>query len=251
VARRGGTAAVLLALLAGAPAAAETVRVFAASSLTDAFREAAADFEAAHPGVRVELQLGGSQVLRVQVEQGAPADVFASADREHARALWTAGLVGEPRVFARNRLVVAVPRGPGKVRSLGDLARPGVRLVLAAPSVPAGRYATEALRRLDAWGGLGEGFAAGVRRNVVSEETNVRAVLAKVRLGEADAGFVYATDVRGAGEGTEALALPVDVAVEYEIAVVRASREPGAAAAFVARVLGERGQAILRRHGFR
>lgn len=150
MARRGGTLAVFLALLAGAPAAAETVRVFAASSLTDAFREVAADFEEVQPGARAELQLAGSQVLRVQIEQGAPADVFASADREHARALWTAGLVGEPRVFARTRLVVAVPRGPGKVRSLGDLARPGVRLVLAAPSVPAGRYATEALRRLDA-----------------------------------------------------------------------------------------------------
>jgi molybdate transport system substrate-binding protein len=238
------------ACLAVAPASAETVRVLAASSLTEAFGEIAADFEAAHPGTKVELGFAGSQVLRTQVEQGAPADVFASADLEQAEALVRAGLLGPTRVFARNALVVVVPASAAKVASLAGLGRPGIRVVLAGPAVPAGRYAAEALRRLDQSGSLGDGFATRVRANVVSEETNVRAVLSKVVLGEADAGLVYVTDAAGAGDKVRVLELPVSVVAEYPIGILRGARAL-AAAAFVDLVLGERGQAILRRHGFR
>jgi molybdate transport system substrate-binding protein len=136
-----GVAALALAGLASGPASAETVRVFAASSLTEAFGEIAAVFEAGHPGTRVELSFAGSQVLRTQIEQGAPADVFASADREHTDALVRKGLLGPTRVFARNAVVVVTPAGAARVSSLADLARPGTRVVLAGPSVPAGRYA--------------------------------------------------------------------------------------------------------------
>ncbi len=242
-------AAVALAGLASGPASAETVRVFAASSLTEAFGEIAAVFEAGHPGTRLELSFAGSQVLRTQIEQGAPADVFASADREHADALVRKGLLGPTRVFARNALVVVAPAEAAKVSSLADLALPGTRVVLAGPAVPAGRYAAEALRRLDAQSGLGAGFGARVRANVVSEETNVRATLSKVLLGEADAGFVYATDAASAAARVRVLELPVDVVAEYPIGVLRRAALPSAA--FVDLVLGERGQAILRRHGFR
>ena len=242
-------AAAALAGLASGPAPAGTVRVFAASSLTEAFGEMAAAFEAEHPGTKVELTFAGSQVLRTQIEQGAPADVFASADREHADALVRAGILGPPRVFARNALVVVVPSEGARVASLADLARPGTRIVLAGPRVPAGRYATEALRGLDAPAGLGTGFGVRVRANVVSEETNVRAVLSKVVLGEADAGFAYATDAASAASKVRVLELPVDVVAEYPIGVLRRAALPSAA--FVDLVLGERGQAILRRHGFR
>ena len=242
-------AAVVLAGPAAATSSADTVRILAASSLTEAFREIAAGFEAENPGTKVEVSFAGSQVLRTQIEQGAPADVFASADREHAEALVRAGLLGPTRVFARNALVVIVPAEAAEVTSLADLARPGIRLVLAGPAVPAGRYAAEALRRLDAAGTFGAGFSARVRSNVVSEETNVRAVLSKVVLGEADAGLVYATDA-AAGGRVRVIDLPVGVVAEYPIGVVAGTRVPVAAAAFVDRVLGERGQAILRRHGF-
>jgi molybdate transport system substrate-binding protein len=235
---------------APSPAAPGTVRVLAAASLTEAFGEIAAAFEADRPGTRVELSFAGSQMLRTQIEQGASADVFASADHEHADALVRAGLLGPVRVFARNRLVVVTPAEGARVLSLADLARPGTRVVLAGPSVPAGRYAVAALRRLDAEGGLGAGFGARVRANVVSEETSVRATLSKVALGEADAGFVYATDASSAPGKIRVLDLPVDVVAEYPIGVLAGARSP-AAAAFVDLVLGERGQAILRRHGFR
>ena len=238
------------AALAPSPAAPGTVRVLAAASLTEAFGEIAAAFEASRPGTRVELSFAGSQMLRTQIEQGAPADVFASADHEHADALVRAGLLGPVRVFARNRLVVVTPAEGARVLSLADLARPGTRVVLAGPSVPAGRYAAAALRRLDAEGGLGAGFGARVRANVVSEETSVRATLSKVALGEADAGFVYATDASSASGKIRVLDLPFDVVAEYPIGVLAGARSP-AAAAFVDLVLGERGQAILRRHGFR
>lgn len=236
--------------LAPPPAAPGAVRVLAAASLTEAFAEIAAAFETDRPGTKVELSFAGSQVLRTQIEQGAPADVFVSADREHADALVRAGLLGPVRVFARNRLVVVTPAEGARVRSLADLARPGTRVVLAGPSVPAGRYAASALQRLDAFGGLGPGFGARVLSNVVSEETNVRAALSKVALGEADAGFVYATDAASASGRVRVLDLPVDVVAEYPIGILAGSRST-AAAAFVDLVLGERGQAILRRHGFR
>jgi len=237
--------------LAARPASAETVRVFAASSLTEAFREIAAAHEAARPGMKVELSFAGTQVLRTQIEQGAPADVFASADLAHSEALARAGLLATPRTFARNALAVVVPAGPARVASLADLARPGVRVVVAGPAVPAGRYTVEALRRLAAPGSLGPGFDARVRANVVSEETNVRAVLSKVVLGEADAGFVYQTDAASAGARVRVLEVPSSVVAEYSIGVVSGAADAAAAEAFVGLVLGERGQAILRRHGFR
>jgi molybdate transport system substrate-binding protein len=241
----------LLSALAAAPSSARTIRVLAASSLTDALGEIALAFEADHPGTTVEASFAGSQVLRTQIEQGARADVFASADLEHASALARAGLLGAPRVLARNRLVVVVPAEAARVASLAGLARPGTRIVVAGPAVPAGRYAAEALRRLDGEGGLGTGFGARVRANVVSEETNVRAVLSKVALGEADAGFVYRSDAAAAGPKVRVLDLPVDVVAEYTIGVLRRAEDPRAAEAFVEMVLGQRGQAILRRHGFR
>ena len=244
-------AALLCALALGPPARAETLRVFAAASLTEAFGELAAEFERAHPGVRVEVSFAGSQVLRTQIEQGAPADVFAAADPVHTEALVQAGLLGPTRVFATNRLVVAVPAEGSRVGRLEDLALPGVHVVLAGPAVPAGRYAAQALSLLAATGRYGPGFEARVLANLASQETSVRAALARVALGEADAAFVYATDA-AATRAVRALEIPesCNVTAEYPIGVV--ARSPAAARAreFVELVRGEAGQAVLRRPGF-
>jgi molybdate transport system substrate-binding protein len=244
--------AVLALLLAGGTGSSETVRVFAAASLVEAFTDVASAFERAHPGRVVELSFGGSQWLRTQIEQGAPADVFAGADVAHAEALRRSGRLGSYRIFARNDLVVAVPASGGTVRNLEDLAKPGVRLVVAGPTVPAGRYTSEVLGKLSAEGSFGADFASRVRANVLSHETSVRAVLSKVVLGEADAGFVYATDASSSSK-VRAIEIPAGAkaTADYPIGVVIGAAAPGAARAFVDFVLGEDGQARLRRHGFR
>ncbi len=241
----------VLACTAGAAEAA-TVRVSAASSLSEAFRDIAHAFETAHPGDTVELNFAGSQILRAQIEQGAPVDVFASADLVHAEALKAAGLIARFETFARNRVVVVVPAQGAKVARLQDLARLGVRVVVAGAAVPVGRYTAQVLAKLAAARVYGDDFQARVEANVASQETNVRAVLSKVALGEADAGFVYATDAAAADGTVREIHVPdaQNVVAEYPIGVVAKSASPEAARAFVAMVRGEQGQAILRRYGF-
>jgi molybdate transport system substrate-binding protein len=247
------TAAIALAWWLGSPPPAppEALQVFAAASLSDALREVAALYEAAHPGLKVELAFAGSQALRTQIEHGAEADVFASADRQPAEALQASGLLGATEVFARNRLVVVASRG-GRARlaRLEDLSAAGVKLVVAGPAVPAGRYTRQLLEKLAA-GPLGPEFVRRVEANVVSQETHVRAVLAKLTLGEADAGFVYASDAAIA-EGLRVLELPeaAQVVAEYPVGVLSRSSRTLQARAFVALLLGPAGQAVLRRHGF-
>ncbi len=256
----GMLAALLLvaALPAGRAAAAprpETLQVFAAASLTEAFEELGRLLQAKHPGLGIRLNLAGSQQLATQVEQGAPADVFASADERWMRRLADAGLLATaPRTFAENRLVVVVPfANPARIDRLQDLARPGVKLVLGAEAVPVGRYGRQVLTNLASDPAFGAAFATHALANVVSEEENVKSVLAKVRLGEADAGVVYASDV------TPAMALAVrtlevpaaaNVAARYPVAIVRGAKAPKAARAFVALLFSAEGRAVLARHGF-
>ncbi|MBW3622727.1 MAG: molybdate ABC transporter substrate-binding protein [Armatimonadetes bacterium] len=239
-------------LLLPACAQSATVRIFAAASLSDAFREIGRNVERARPGNRVEFSFAGSPLLRTQIERGAPADVFASADFEQMRPLQRRGLVHPPRVFARNRLVVVTPATRNKVRSLRDLARPGMKIVVAGPTVPAGRYTAQILRKMSGGGSFSIEFQRRVEANVVSRETNVRAVLSKVALGEADAGFVYATDAATAKGRVRALPIPasMNVTAAYPVAVLRASRVQPQASAFVKELLSPRGQAVLRKHGF-
>lgn len=219
--------------------------VFAASSLTEAFEEITRGFEAAHPAVDVQLAFAGSQVLRLQIEQGAAAGVFASANPEHMTALRAAGRVGEPQVFAGNALVVIVPREGSPIERFEQLAQ-AKRLVIGAPAVPVGRYTRELFDRLAA---RDAPLAAALRANVVSEEANVRLVRAKVELGEADAAIVYHTDA-AASERVRIVAVPAGLAppAEYVIATVGAADAD--AAAFVAWVRGEPGRAALGAHGF-
>ena len=228
----------------------QTITVFAAASLTDAFAELADAFEAANPGVAVRLSFAGSATLRTQVLEGAPADVFASASPDEVEALDAAGLVIEERELARNTLVVAVADSATGVSSLGDLAAPGLRLVLAAEDVPAGRYARQSLALASAHGAFGAEFAERVLANVRSNEANVRAALAKVELGEADAAIVYANDLAAATAGkvrTVALPEQFQVVAEYRIALL--SDNP-TARAFLEFATSSEGAATLARYGF-
>lgn len=173
--------------------------VFAASSLTEAFREAAGGFEERRAGVEVVLAFAGSQALRLQIEHGADFDVFASANLGHVRALAEAGLATDPQVFATSELAVVVPPdNPARIKSFGDLVR-AERLVLGAEAVPVGAYAREALARADADGGWGAGFGAAALERVVSHESSARLARTRVELGEADAAIVYRADAVAAG----------------------------------------------------
>jgi|DewCreStandDraft_5_1066085.scaffolds.fasta_scaffold00469_13 molybdate transport system substrate-binding protein len=243
---------------AGSAAAARLqgqVTVFAAASLTDVFTEIGTALERANPGTKIVFNFAGSPALRTQLEQGARADVFASADEPTMDAVDRQGLLaGPPRLFALNRLVVIVPaQNPGAIERLQDLARPGLKLVLARSDVPVGAYARQALARMSQDPAFGTTFAERVLANVVSEEPNVRQVVTKVQLGEADAGIVYATDASaGVREAVRSIPLPdqFNVIARYPIAVVKnAPNEPGARA-FVDYVLSPAGQAILAKHGF-
>ena len=245
----------LASMLSGAPlatAAAGTVRVFAAASLTEAFQDIARLFTEQNPGEDVEFNFAGSQTLRVQIEAGAAADVFAAADSVQMDALRSKGLTEPDTTFARNRLVVVTPRHDPKVRGLLDVARPGARVVIADANVPVGRYTTQVLGKMNRAGLFGDDFQQRVMANVVSQETNVRAVLAKVSWDEADAGFVYATDARTATEKVVVLDIPdsMNVIAEYPIAVLVKSEAKAQAARFVALVVGSQGRAILAQHGF-
>jgi len=229
--------------------------VFAAASLTDAFVLLGKALEQRNPGPRVTYGFAGSQQLATQIEQGARVDVFASADQRWMDYVRQRGLVaGAATEFVRNMLVVIVARSsPAKIARLQDLATPGIKVVLAADAVPVGRYSREALDNLSRASGFAQDYAQRVLRNVVSHEENVRGVVAKVHLGEADAGIVYRSDVTPATAG-RVLVLDIpdrsNVVASYPIAVLRAAPNPVAASAFVGLVLSPLGQRVLRDHNF-
>jgi molybdate transport system substrate-binding protein len=224
------------------PAPTGQVMVFAAASLTAAFRDLAPAFEQKHPGTRVETSFAGSSTLVQQIEQGAPADVFASANEAHMKRLADQKLLaGSATRFARNLLEIAVEAGnPHGIRGLPDLAKPGLVVVLAGPTVPAGQYAIEAFEK------------AGVTPPEGSRELDVKAVLSRVALGEADAGVVYVTDVKAAATGVEGVTIPEEhnVVAHYPIAALHDAPNAAAARAFAAFVLSTEAQAVLERYGF-
>ena len=231
-----------------------TLTVFAAASLQDAFSALGDSLEHAHPGLKVVFNFSGSQTLALQIQQGAPADVFASADDRWMTAIKDSGHVrGEPRIFAHNGLIVIVPASnPGHVTELADLARPRLKLVLAADAVPAGKYARIALANLSKLPGYGATFAEHVLANVVSNEENVKSVLTKVRLGEADAGIVYGSDVAQGAADILTLGIPPDanVVADYPIAVLTHGPDHTDAVTFVALVLSPVGQRVIALRGF-
>ena len=219
-----------------------TINVFAAASLTAAFKDEGAAFQAKHPKATVQLNFGGSATLVTQINQGAPADVFASADMTNMQKVVTAGnTISQAANFATNKLQIVIGAGnPKGIKGLSDLAASGTVVVLCAPAVPCGNYAGQALAK------------AGVKVTPKSQEQDVNAVVSKVSLGEADAGIVYATDVKAAGAKVQGVAIPVDqnVIATYPIAAVRGGSNPRGGQAFVDFVLSTAGQGILATYGF-
>lgn len=231
-----------------------TLTVFAAASLSDAFTQMGKQFDAANPGVTTEFNFAGSNQLATQINEGAPADVFASANIAQMDAVVESGMAAAdaPVLFVSNRLVVVIPAdNPGEIQSLQDLAEPGKLIVLAAEEVPVGRYSLEFLDKASADPAFGDSFRDGVLANVASYEENVRSVLNKVALGEADAGIVYTSDLFGV-TGVESLEIPdaLNVLAEYPIASLVGSGNPDVAAAFVEYVLSTPGQAVMMYYGF-
>lgn len=226
----------------GTAKAAGNITVFAAASLKATFTKLAADFEANNPGTKITLNVAGSSDLVTQISQGAPADVFASADTKNMAKLSDAKLVdGTPSNFATNVLQIAVPpSNPASISSFADLAKPGVKVVVCAPQVPCGA-ATDAVEK-----------ATGATLTPVSEESSVTDVLGKVTSGEADAGLVYVTDVKTAGDKVKGIPFAEsDKAVNtYPIATIGTSKNKDLAQAFIAAVTGDQGQKILNDAGF-
>jgi len=186
----------------------------------------------------------GSDQLAIQIQQGAPADVFAAASPKQPELLFRNGIVRKPVVFATNKLIVLVPRGnPAHIRTAYDLRREGVKIVIGDRTVPIGTYTRQILDAL--------GITAEVIKNVVSEESDVKGIVTKVALGEADAGFVYRTDAKPVASRTLSVALPVwaQPSIRYEIAVVKSSARPQAAKAFVKKLLSKRGRLLLKQAG--
>ena len=239
---------------AASAAAGLKLTVFAASSLTDAFNEIGQAFGAEHSGVTVEFNFAGSQQLRTQLEQGATADVFASANTTELNNAIKSGLIvsGTQQTFVRNRLAVIVPKdNPGSIKDLKDLAKPGLKIVLAAASVPVGGYALTVLNKMNV--DFGATFSQTVIANVVSYEDNVKQVVAKVQLGEADAGIMYTSDVTPAvADKLIQIDVPdkYNVLATYPIAALKSAPQSELAKAFVDYVLSDKGQAVLQKWGF-
>jgi molybdate transport system substrate-binding protein len=213
----------------------EPLDVYAAASLAEVFPEIAPD---------ARYSFAGSDELATQIREGAPADVYASASSRYPQELFEEGLVEKPVTFASNRLVLIVPRAnPGAIESVEDVLQPGTRLVVAAEGVPVGDYTRTVLETL--------GLSAALD-NVVSNEDDVKGVAGKVALGEADAGFVYATDVTPVADRVLAIELPDDAQppIEYQVAVVAGSDDEDAAEEFVEKLLGDEGREALERAGF-
>ena len=232
-------AVLLSALLAGQATAnmrAAQLTVYAAASLTDAFPKL-------DPAEKYSF--GGSNTLAAQITQGAPADVFASANMTLPNQLFAKGRCSKPVVFTRNTLVIIVPKAnPANVHSIYDLTKPGIKLDVAGAGVPVGSYTLQILKNMN--------LTAAVTKNVVSQETDVREVLAKVALGEADAGFVYSTDAKTVPGKVTVVKVPAwaQPKVQYGICVVSASANKSAAQAFVTKVLSKAGQKVLLSYGF-
>ncbi|MFJ8578362.1 molybdate ABC transporter substrate-binding protein [Micromonospora sp. NPDC093277] len=219
-----------------------TVNVFAAASLTETFTKLGNDFEAAHPGATVKFNFAGSSALATQINQGAPADVFASAAPKNMETVTDAGNAdGTPTTFVKNQLVIAVPKGnPKGVTGLADLTKPGVKVALCAEQVPCGAAAKKALD------------TGGVKLTPVTLEQDVKAALSKVKLGEVDAALVYRTDAKAAAGDVDGIEFPESAGAvnDYPIVVLKGAKNADGAKAFVAYVLSEEGKAVLTEAGF-
>ncbi len=240
---------------AATPKVTGALTIFAASSLTDAFNEMKGKIEAANPGTSLTFNFAASSALRTQLEQGAKADVFASADTVQMGNAQKSNLInGDPSLFVRNTPVIIVPaNNPKGIASVADLAKPGVKLVLATKDVPIGNYARQVFDKVSADPAYGSDFGTKALANLVSEEANVRQVVSKVQLGEGDAGIVYSSDVTPAVRDQVkiiTIPMPLNAIAEYPAAALKGSSNDAGARAFIAYLLSPEGQSILQKWGF-
>jgi molybdate transport system substrate-binding protein len=234
--RLAALALVAAAALPVAGAASTRITVYAAASLTEVFPRIAPN---------PHYNFAGSDTLATQIEQGAPADVFASASPKQAELLHHDGFLRRPTVFATNKLIVLVPRSnPANVKSIYDLRRKGIKVVIGTPTVPIGSYARQILDAL--------GITSAVMKNVVDQESDVKDIVAKIALGEADAGFVYITDARAAGKKVHVITVPgwAQPPIRYEIGIVRSTKHLAAVQAFIREIKSPCGRKLLARAGF-
>ncbi len=231
-----------------------TLNVFAAASLKESFTAIASKYQQAHPNIGIKLNFNGSQILEQQIANGAPADIFASADQTTMQKASDAGLVSSSQVFVKNKLTVIVPASnPGKINSLKDLANKGVKIDVGVTTLPAGKYALQVLDKMGKSAPYGSAYESAVKANFVSQETDVKSIVNKVQLGEVDAGFVYLTDVTSAVSAkVKMITIPDDfnVIAQYPIAVTKNSSHASDAQAFVQYILSSDGQGVLEQYHF-
>ncbi|GCE26295.1 molybdenum ABC transporter substrate-binding protein [Dictyobacter alpinus] len=231
-----------------------SLKIFAASSLTESFNSLKTSYHNAHPNVDITYNFNGSQALVQQLTNGANADIFASADQTNMQKAAKADVVGESKVFAKNKLVIILPKSnPGHITSLKDLSKSGIKLVVGAPAVPIGKYGLQVLDKMGTSPEYGTNYERSVKANIVSQEQNVKAVVQKVQLGEADAGIVYQTDVTAAVENKlTTLTIPdqFNVIASYPIAITKNSAQATEAQNFLTYLLSPEGQATLAKYHF-
>jgi molybdate transport system substrate-binding protein len=228
-----------------------TINVFAAASLTSSFESIGKDFMAENPGLTVRFNFAGSSTLVSQIQQGAPVDVFASADTENMNKV--ASDMNAPKTFATNSLIVILPaNNPGKIKTLKDLANPGVKIAVADASVPVGNYTLEVLNKMGASSEYGPSYVTAVKKNFVTHETSVGGIVSKVELGEVDAGYVYVTDALESVPKVSSIEIPAqyNITADYPIATAKKATNSAAAEAFVTYVLSDAGQQTLASFGF-
>jgi molybdate transport system substrate-binding protein len=241
------------AVVSASPAAGGELTIYGAASLKGALDKAKAAYEAAHPGTTLTISTDSSAALETKIEQAAPVDAFLSADTANPKKLVDKGLaIGDPVDFAGNKLTIIVPaNNPAGIRTPADLARPGVKVIAAGDDVPITKYATQLVANLAKLTGYPTDFAAAYAANVASKEDNVKAVVAKIELGEGDAGIVYVSDAKASTKvATVDVPDSANVPATYAGVVVKASRDPASATAFLDWFAGPDGQAILGRFGF-
>jgi molybdate transport system substrate-binding protein len=228
-----------------------SITVFAAASLTSAFEALGTDYMAAHKGTTVGFNFAGSNTLAEQINQGAPVDVFASADPKNMSD--AAGELNAPQTFAKNELIVILPaKNPGKIESLKDLANPGVTIAVADPSVPIGGYTLDVLNKMGQSSAYGPAYEKAVKGNFVTQETSVSGIVQKVLLGEVDAGYVYVSDAVANGSEVKSITIPTqyNIVADYPIATAKHTSNPTTSESFVAYVLSPPGQKVLGKYGF-
>jgi molybdate transport system substrate-binding protein len=232
------------------------VTVFAAASLTDAFTEIGQNYHANHSDTNVTFNFDGSQILQTQIENGAYADIFASASNTQMNALKSQGYMNNStvNVFAKNKLEVIIPKGnPAHIESMSDLAKPGVKIVIGVQSVPVGNYTLQVLDKMANDTAYGPDYKNRVLSNVVSKEPNVNNVVTKVVLGEADAGFVYQSDVPvKQKDQVDKIVIPdkYNVMAQYPIGILKQAKDPVLTQDFINYVNSPAGQAVLQKYGF-